>query len=471
MYRKKIGQSDIIGQQGINIIEEVVLRMGFLWYATGGVEAGIDGIIEIRDFQTGEVTNCILQVQSKATQKTLLQAENENSFEYRFQERDIDYWLQGNAPVILIVVKTSTKEAFWVAVKDYFCDAKRRQSKKVTFDKRFNRFDFNARDALIKLAVPQNSGLYLAPRPKLEKLYSNLLRVSQLAEHLYTAYTFTEDESKAYSALQKVGRNLGQEWLLKENFVLSFHDLRQAPWTEICDLGTVEQHGVDEWSLSNRLELQQEFVWLLNNTLREKIKGELSFDRKKKCYYFKPTNDLSVRQYSYRSLSNALAMYRREHHNLPARVVLHKTSRFIPEEFEGFQDALAKHGIDTAEFISFDNRGGTRLFRYGKYPPLRGTLLSLDNYTQVLYTRGSVDFFSTYPGMYVPRPLKFRCESVEETPKALAQEILALTKMNWNNTQFDRGEPITIRAARQVGHILKYVGKNDPLEFHYRFYM
>ncbi|PHM05939.1 hypothetical protein CK516_37285 [Nostoc sp. 'Peltigera malacea cyanobiont' DB3992] len=69
MSRKKIGQSDIIGQQGINIIEEVVLSMGFLWYPTGGVEAGIDGIIEIRDFQTGEVTNCIFQVQSKATQK------------------------------------------------------------------------------------------------------------------------------------------------------------------------------------------------------------------------------------------------------------------------------------------------------------------------------------------------------------------------------------------------------------------
>jgi hypothetical protein len=73
--------------------------------------------------------------------------------------------------------------------------------------------------------------------------------------------------------------------------------------------------------------------------------------------------------------------------------------------------------------------------------------------------------------MYVPRPLKFRCESVEGTPKALAQEILALTKLNWNNTQFDRGEPITIRAARQVGSILKYLGKNDSLETHYRFYM
>ncbi|MBD2302215.1 DUF4365 domain-containing protein [Nostoc sp. FACHB-190] len=303
MPKKKIGQSDIIGQQGINIIEQVVLEMGFLWYPTGGVEAGIDGIIEIRDVLTGEVTNCILQVQSKATQKTPLQAENENSFEYRFEERDIDYWLQGNAPVIVIVVKTLTKEAFWVSVKDYFNDAKRRQSKKVIFDKRFNRFDVNARDELIKLAVPKNSGLYLAPKPKVEKLYSNLLKVSQISEHLYTAYTLTEDESKAYSVLQKIGRTSGQEWLLKENFVLSFHNLRQAPWTEICDLGTVEQHGVEEWSLSNRLERQQEFVWLLNNALREKVKKDLSYDQKKKCYYFKPTNDLSVRRYHYHSLS------------------------------------------------------------------------------------------------------------------------------------------------------------------------
>ncbi len=300
---KKISQSDIIGQQGINIIEEILLGMGFLWYPTGGVEAGIDGVIEIRDSETGEVTNCIIQVQSKATQKTQLQAETETSFEYRCEERDIDYWLQGNAPVILIVVKTFTKEAFWVSIKGYFRDPKRRQSRKVLFDKARDRFDVNARLSLMHLAIPQNSGLYLAPRPKKEKLYSNLLQVSRLAEHLYTAYTITDDESKAYSMLQKIGRDLGQEWLLKENFVLSFHNLREPPWTEICDPGTIEEYDVEEWSLSNRLERQQEFVWLLNKALREKVKSDLSFDQKKKCYYFKPTADKSARRYDYRSLA------------------------------------------------------------------------------------------------------------------------------------------------------------------------
>lgn len=244
----------------------------------------------------------MIQVQSKGTQRPKLQAESDTRFEYRCEERDIDYWLQGNAPVILIIVRTQIRAAFWVSIKDYFRDPKQRQSRKVVFDKQRDRFDSNARDALIQLAVPRDSGLYLAPRPKQEKLYSNLLRVSHLSDHLYTAYTATEDESKAHSALQKIGREVGQEWLLKENFVLSFHDLRRAPWSEICDQGTVEQHNMAEWSLSNRLERQQEFVWLLNKTLCEKVKDNLFFDRKKKLYYFKPTSDLSARRYCYRSL-------------------------------------------------------------------------------------------------------------------------------------------------------------------------
>jgi len=302
---KKISQAGIIGQQGINIIEGIVLKMGFLWYPTGGVEAGIDGFIEIRDTETGEVTNCIIQVQSKATQNSRFQAENETNFEYSCKDKDLEYWLQGNAPVILIVMRISTQEAFWISVKDYFQDSKRRKSRKILFDKVKDRFDVNARSALINLAIPQNSGLYLAPLPKREKLYSNLLRISKLSEFLYTAEATTQDESKAFSILQKFGRDLGQEWLLKENFVLSFHDLREPPWSKICDRGTVEEHGVGEWSLSNRLERQQEFVWLLNKALREKVKSDLSFyqKRQKHLYYFKPTDDLSKRRYYYKSLS------------------------------------------------------------------------------------------------------------------------------------------------------------------------
>jgi hypothetical protein len=169
-------------------------------------------------------------------------------------------------------------------------------------------------------------------------------------------------------------------------------------------------------------------------------------------------------------LRNALDTYNREHRTLPARVVLHKTSTYSEEEYEGFTAALLERRVDSVDFLSLSS-SSTRLFRSGDYPPLRGTLLSLSPSTHVLYTKGSVDFFATYPGLYVPRTLEFRCERAEQTPRFLAEEVLALTKMDWNNTQFDRAEPVTIRVAREVGALLKYVDESTPIESRYKFYM
>ena len=53
----------------------------------------------------------------------------------------------------------------------------------------------------------------------------------------------------------------------------------------------------------------------------------------------------------------------------------------------------------------------------------------------------------------------------------LCDEIIALTKMNWNNTQFDRQMPITIECARNVGEILKYLDPDDEMQLKYSFYM
>jgi hypothetical protein len=73
--------------------------------------------------------------------------------------------------------------------------------------------------------------------------------------------------------------------------------------------------------------------------------------------------------------------------------------------------------------------------------------------------------------MYMPKTVRISCDRIEQTPRYLAEEILALTKMNWNDTQFDGGMPITIRAAQQVGAILKYCAPGDAIPPHYSFYM
>jgi hypothetical protein len=170
-------------------------------------------------------------------------------------------------------------------------------------------------------------------------------------------------------------------------------------------------------------------------------------------------------------LADALTRYRSEHRTLPARVVAHKTSGFSEAEIDGFQGAATEAHVDSIDLVSISSDDPAHLFRHGAYPPLRGTLLELEDQVRVLYTRGSVDFFRTYPGLYVPRPLMFACAVAEQTPNHLALEILALTKMNWNHTQFDAGDPITTEAARKVGRILKHVAENGRVAPRYSYYM
>ena len=169
-------------------------------------------------------------------------------------------------------------------------------------------------------------------------------------------------------------------------------------------------------------------------------------------------------------LMNALKLYKREHHNLPARLVIHKSSSYSEDERLGFEHALAEADISTHDFLHL-RPSDFRLYRKGVYPPLRGTGLSFDDDEFILYTRGSVPFFQTYPGMYVPRPTNVRIANSEQTHTFLSQEILALTKLNWNTTQFDGGLPVTLRASREVGHVLRFCAEDQIIAPRYSFYM
>lgn len=170
-------------------------------------------------------------------------------------------------------------------------------------------------------------------------------------------------------------------------------------------------------------------------------------------------------------LRDALARYRSEHRTAPARVVLHKSSSYSAAEQEGFTAAASAAVLDTLALLWLGDSDPTRLFRDGEHPPLRGTLLTLEADRHLLYTRGSVEFFRVYPGMYIPTPLTLRVVTAAHSARVLAHEILALTKMNWNQTQFDGRLPITLRTARGVGRILRFVHKEQLVATRYAHYM
>ena len=159
------------------------------------------------------------------------------------------------------------------------------------------------------------------------------------------------------------------------------------------------------------------------------------------------------------------------HGNLPARLVLHKTSSFDHSEVAGISQAADEERVAFVEPIWIQRRAAPRLFRAGQLPPLRGTTLQLDPMSMVVYTRGSVEFFHTYPGMYVPQPLLMRPVHASTDLLRSAADVLSLSKMNWNNAQLDERDPLTLRTAGRVGSILKHVAADEPIATRYAYYM
>lgn len=164
-------------------------------------------------------------------------------------------------------------------------------------------------------------------------------------------------------------------------------------------------------------------------------------------------------QQAFDLLSNSLKEYYDSVKIYPKRLVLHKTSNFSPDEIYGFKQAAKKSNIYQIDLVAIQP-SSVKLYRTGQYPPLRGTQLRLTENRHVLYTRGSVPH-ETYTGMYIPSPIEVRLFEHDESPDLICEEIIGLTKMNWNNTQFDRKFPITIECARNVGDILKYLEPDD----------
>jgi hypothetical protein len=112
-----------------------------------------------------------------------------------------------------------------------------------------------------------------------------------------------------------------------------------------------------------------------------------------------------------------------------------------------------------------------QLFRPGAALPLRGTFHHLGPEEHALYTGGSVEFYSTYPGMYVPHPVGIRPALLTRSPRDVATELLALSKMNWNQARLDARLPITLRTAEQVKRVLRFCRPNQAVATRYAQYM
>jgi hypothetical protein len=233
----------------------------------------------------------------------MLANETADGFAYHCHQRDLTYWLRGNVPVILVVSKPAAREAYWVSIKDYFRDPARHTSRTVYFNKARDRLDETARDRLRDLAVPRDAGLYLAPTPKHEQLYTNLLRIS-LPPRIYVGVTDLRKPWQIYEVMKRLGVGAGPEWYLTNKMILSLYNLAEYPWTQVCDQGSVEEHDTAEWSETEDQDRRNELIALLNQTVRGKLRhANIEYHDRYDYYYVMPTKDLKKRSIKYRSLT------------------------------------------------------------------------------------------------------------------------------------------------------------------------
>jgi hypothetical protein len=173
---------------------------------------------------------------------------------------------------------------------------------------------------------------------------------------------------------------------------------------------------------------------------------------------------------AYDLISKVFEAYKDHHGHFPARVIVLKTSRFRDEEANGIIRAMSDKNVERRDLVWVQESYSAKILRDGDYPVLRGTFVDLGG-KGLLYTNGSIPYYGTYPGLYVPNPLLLCLhERSDSTVAAIAKEVFSLTKINWNSTQMNQKLPIPIRAARKVGEVLKYVPEGQPISSDYRKY-
>lgn len=169
-----------------------------------------------------------------------------------------------------------------------------------------------------------------------------------------------------------------------------------------------------------------------------------------------------------RLTEDVLKQYTERAGSAPARVVIHKTSRYQPDEEIGFRESALSRVADCD--LVWLSPTGFRLLRRGMREPLRGTLCTVASINSYLFTTGYVEWWGEYPGPHIPSPLEVGVANDTDIEER-CREILSLTKMNWNTADGLGRNPITISFARRVGMIMTELNEDESPNPLFRFYM
>ena len=158
-------------------------------------------------------------------------------------------------------------------------------------------------------------------------------------------------------------------------------------------------------------------------------------------------------QKAFSHLEGILKTYRELGGKQLTEIFLHCRSDINAREFAGYQRACPA-GVKLAGIRVRPDRFGFRIFRNGRMPVMRGTFLKLNERTGFLWASGFKPRIATYDGWETPTPLRIEVQHEDAPIERVAQDILGLTKLNYNACHLGDGQPVTVGFSDAVGEIL-----------------
>lgn len=206
--------------------------------------------------------------------------------------------------------------------------------------------------------------------------------------------------------------------------------------------------------------------------------NEVTFDNKKNPY-------LSYNE-AYKFGMNICELFYETMQNLPDRVVIHKRTEFKKDEKEGIIDSLKKAGVENIDLVSInfekDQKFIAMSVKNGKtipdlYPIRRGTCIIVNDNQLLLWAHGIVPSvrnpkFRYYQGgRSIPSPLLITHHYGHSDLVTIADEILGLTKMNWNSFNMYTKLPATIDSSNKIAIIGSLFSDFDKTTYDYRYFI
>lgn len=290
---KKYGRTARVERAGVAHCAQVVNEMGHIWRERPISDVGIDGDIEIVDRAKDAPTGRFLLVQIKA--RSTVDQDASGNLRFRCTPADLGYWLNVGAPVLLVIVDVESSQAWFKNLHEWFSgDIVHRQNRTILFDSADDRFDASAADRLMGWAVAK-SGLYMAPAPQPETLFSNLLAVEHLSDSVFIAPTKVRRWRDANDRMRQAGLPPVHDIAWRGGLLWSFRPLDRPPLVHLVD-GDMDRIATDELEASHAEDDQRLLVRLLGGTLKELHRQDLREDERHRYLYFGATQDLAARR-------------------------------------------------------------------------------------------------------------------------------------------------------------------------------